>query len=465
MSDWLPDYLPSGSLKYVAIADALARDIQSGALKPGDRLPTHRELAYKLGVSISTASKAFAEATRRQHIHASVGRGSFVAPSAWSDRSRLDLDEDHAGGIDLSFNCPIVAAPHMKALADTLQAVAADRQSLALQGYHRPWTGIDAHRQAGAQWLERHGMRTHFETISITAGAQHAAAIVLGSLLSPGDSVVTEELTDPGVKLLCAHHRIRLKGLAIDEFGICPAALDAACREAKIRALFCIPNHHSPTLSVLPEERRKEIADIARRYDLLILENDVYGAFVENPPLAVASFAPERSFYFSSLSKIISPGLRLGFLAAPPGRAAELMTGFGSTCWMASHIMAEVGARWIREGTAERLASWQRQEMAYRNEMVRKILGRLDVTALASSLHVWLRLPEPWRADGFAKQLRGEGVWVTPAEAFAVGQGAAPQAVRISLGGATPSRSQLQQGLEILARALESRPAANFVIM
>jgi DNA-binding transcriptional MocR family regulator len=133
---------------------------------------------------------------------------------------------------------------------------------------------------------------------------------------------------------------------------------------------------------------------------------------------------------------------------------------------MATPILAEVGARWIREGTAERLVSWQRKEMmSFRNEMARKILGRFKITALASSLHAWLRLPEPWRADGFARQLRGGGVWVTPAEASAVGQGAAPQAVRISLGGATPSRSQLQQGLGILAKTLEAQPVTNFAIL
>jgi DNA-binding transcriptional MocR family regulator len=93
-----------------------------------------------------------------------------------------------------------------------------------------------------------------------------------------------------------------------------------------------IPRTFSATLSVLPEERRKEIAAIAKRYDLLIFENDVYGGFIDKPPPAIATYAPERSFYFCSFSKTISPGLRLGFLVAPVGRAAELITGLGATC-------------------------------------------------------------------------------------------------------------------------------------
>lgn len=314
-------------------------------------------------------------------------------------------------------------------------------------------------------WLERRGMPVHADNVILTAGAQHAASIVLAAVTSPGDVVLSEELTDPGIKLLCSHYRLNLHGIAIDEGGIVPAGLEQACRNAKVRALFCIPNHHSPTLSVMAEGRRKEIAAIAEAYDLAVIENDTYGGFLEKPPGALARYAPERSFYFTSLSKIISPGLRLGFLAAPSGKLAELTSGLGATCWMVPQISAEVGALWIREGTAEHLAAWQRKEMVQRHEIVRATLPAADFSALPSSLHVWLTLPDPWRAEGLAQQLRQRGVSVTPAEAFAVGQGAMPQAIRISLGGAAPSRTELRQCLEILAHTLAGRPMSSFVAM
>ena len=233
-------------------------------------------------------------------------------------------------------------------------------------------------------------------------------------MTSPGDVVLSEELTDPGIKLLCSHYRLNLHGIAIDEGGIVPAGLEQACRNAKVRALFCIPNHHSPTLSVMAEGRRKEIAAIAEAYDLAVIENDTYGGFLEKPPGALARYAPERSFYFTSLSKIISPGLRLGFLAAPSGKLAELTSGLGATCWMVPQISAEVGALWIREGTAEHLAAWQRKEMVQRHEIVRATLPAADFSALPSSLHVWLTLPDPWRAEGLAQQLRQRGVFESP---------------------------------------------------
>lgn len=464
MSEWLPDYIPTASRRYLEIADALASDIRRGVLKPGDRLPTHRDLAFRLGISINTISKAYALAARRQHVTSTVGRGSYVLSSAWSARARLDLDEDHAGEIDLSFNCPVLDGMHGAALADTLAQISTSPEMINLQEYHRPWTGMRSHREAAALWLERSGMPAKPDDVLITAGAQHASSVVLSSLTRPGDCVVTEELTDPGIKLLCAQQHLRLRGLAIDGMGIIPDAFEAACRAERVTTLVCMPNHHSPTLATMTEARRASLAGLAAQYDVTIIENDVYGAFIGGPLPALSRHAPERSFYLSSLSKIMSPGLRLGFLAVPSGRSADLLAGLGATCWMASPISAEIGSLWIRNGTAERLAAWQRAELAQRHGLVRAILGHLSIATLPTSTHAWLRLPEPWRADGLTKQLRSCGIWVTPSEAFAVGQGAAPQAIRISLGGSTKSREELRRGLELIAETLAGRPAPNFVI-
>jgi DNA-binding transcriptional MocR family regulator len=94
-----------------------------------------------------------------------------------------------------------------------------------------------------------------------------------------------------------------------------------------------------------------------------------------------------------------------------------------------------------------------------------QILEGYEYSALPTSLHLWLPLPDTWRAEGFVAQARLRGLAITPAEAFMVGHVAAPQAVRISMGGATPSRTELQRGLEIVAELLRERPAATYLVL
>jgi DNA-binding transcriptional MocR family regulator len=132
---------------------------------------------------------------------------------------------------------------------------------------------------------------------------------------------------------------------------------------------------------------------------------------------------------------------------------------------MASMIPADIATIWIRDGSAERLVAWQRQELARRQKLARQILIGHEYRALPSSLHLWLPLPATWRAEGFVAQARSRGLAVTPAEAFVVGHVASPQAIRISLGGATPSRTELQRGLEIVADLLRERPAATYLVL
>jgi DNA-binding transcriptional MocR family regulator len=185
----------------------------------------------------------------------------------------------------------------------------------------------------------------------------------------------------------------------------------------------------------------------------------VYRPFLEAAPPPIASFAPEISYYCTSLSKIIAPGLRIGFLTAPSGKADELVLGMGATSWMTPPLIAEVATQWIEDGTARRLVDWQRTELAERNRMAAEILDGFTCSALKSGLHIWLQLPDRWRAATLAQEARARDVLVTPADAFAIGWVNAPHAVRISLGGAT-GREALVAGLriivEILGRKVES---------
>lgn len=461
---WVPDYKTRPGRIYVALADAMADDIASGRLRPGERLPTHRELAWHLKLSVSTVSKAYALAARRHLIGGEVGRGTFVTARP-SDISRLEPNRAQSDLIDLTFNCPVQLAQQESAFASALRDIAGSERLPLLLPYHREWIGMPEHRQTASDWLARRGMRAFADDIVVVNGGQQAVSVILAALMEPGETIAAEELTDPGIKFLAANRHLTLKGLPIDEHGLVPEAFEAACRSGPLRALICCPNHQSPTLAVMPVERRQAIAAIAVKHDILLIEDDVYGGFIETALPAIASFAPEQSYYVTSLSKIVCPGLRIGYIAAPPGRARDLIPGLGATTWMAASLSAEIAYRWIEDGTADRLAGLQRDELRKRQALAAEILAGQSFRALSTSLHLWLDLPEAWRAESFVAQLRAQGVAVTPAEAFAVGHGSGRHAIRVSLGGATPSRPELQKGLEILGDLLRGRPAASYVVL
>lgn len=462
---WLPDYTGRSGRLYVAIADALADDIARGRLKPGERLPTHRELAWRLKLSVSTISKAYALAERRHLVAGEVGRGTFVVPRP-TDLSSVEPNRAQSDVIDLSFNCPVIFPEHEQSISLALRAMTESGRIASLIPYHRDWLGLPEHRAAAGRWLSHLGVSAQADDIVLVNGAQQAAAAILSALTEPGDTIGLEELTDPGIRFLAANRHLQTRSLPLDAQGVLPDGFEAACRDGALKLAFLIPTHHSPTLAVMSEERRREIAEIAARHNVTVIESDVYGGLVDPPSPPLATFAPEHCFYLTSHSKILAPGLRIGFIATPPGRAKDLIPGLAATTWMASLVSAQIASHLIENGAAARLAAQQRQELHRRQLLAAGILEGYEFRSLPTGFHIWLTLPEHWRAESFVATLKARGVALTPAEAFIVGQGPSPHAVRISLGGATQSRSELQRGLEAIAEVLrEKRSAASFLLL
>ncbi|MFO1056063.1 MAG: PLP-dependent aminotransferase family protein [Dongiaceae bacterium] len=459
MTIWQPDISALPGSRYVAIAEALAQDIEAGRLRAGDRLPTHRDLAYRLGVTVGTVTRAYNEAARRGLVGGEVGRGTYVrdhqrtvVPSLLAEPA---LPGDGGGVIDFSVNMSVPAEGE-RLLATTLAQLAGEPGLGALLGY-QPHRGAARHRAAGAAWLSRRGLSVEAERVIVTAGGQHAMLTVFAGLTKPGDLVLTEALTYPGMKSLAGMLQLRLQGIAMDADGLLPEALEAACRAGNPRALYCMPHLQNPTGSQMPVARREAIAAIASAHGVAIVEDDVYGFLGEALP-ALSSLAPDIGYYLTSTSKSLAPGLRIGYLTTPPGRQGAFVGAVRTSTWMAAPLMAEIATRWIEDGTADRLAADARAEASARQATARAALAGWRWLAHPTGFHGWLELPEPWRAEDLTAAARACGVLVAPASAFAVGRPAA-EAIRICLC-ATPSRAQLQRGLATVAELLASGPDA-----
>jgi DNA-binding transcriptional MocR family regulator len=455
---WNPDLTSFSGPRYLAIVSAIAEAVEHGQLKPGDKMPTHRDLADAVGVTTGTITRAYSEAAKRGLLVGETGRGTFVKANIFKDAFPSVPSTEDEDLIDLSLNIPplSVGDPLGKALTDTLSGLAARPGLSALFGY-QPATGLERHRAAGATWVARSGLSVDPQQVLICTGALHAMTVVFSTITKPGDSVFTESLTYPGMKNLAHLLHLRLKGLATDEEGIIPEAFEQACRNESARILYTIPTLQNPLGLVMPATRRREIAEIAMEHDVAIVEDNVHSFILPNQPPPLSSFAPDNSYYILSTSKSIAGGMRIGYLVAPRHMAESLATSLRATVWMAAPLMAEIASEWILDGTADRLVEQKRAEAAVRQSMAADVLAGFQLDAHPLSFHLWLHLPEPWRSNEFSAQLRRRGVVVTPAEAFVPGREEPPHAVRVCVG-APRSRTQLEKGLGIIRSVLQETP-------
>ncbi|ARU90258.1 PLP-dependent aminotransferase family protein [Pseudomonas sp. M30-35] len=447
----LKPFIRTGLPKYLAIGNALTEAINTGALVPGSKLPTHRELAETLGVSVQTVSNAYAHAEKQGAIYAQVGSGTFVRSrhvSHESDYLSIDEHEDPSRGIDLSTAHPVCTPRHVKLYRESLERLAREGRDDFITSFH-PTQGLTLHREVVCTWLAQQKLPANPDNLLFCNGAAHALTIAMATVLKPGDTVLCEQETGMLLMALAQTLHFKLKGLAIDDQGLLPEALEAACKQGGARVLFCTPTMNNPTTDTMGLERRQAIADLARKYDLTVVEDDVYGALQpdRHPPLS--AFIPERSFYATSLTKITLPGMRAGYLVTPPNMVHQAIGRLRSTTWMATLMPFEIASWWMQDGTLDRMVSFQQQELAARQALAREHLTACQFKADPNGMHIWAELPGHWSPEKFARRARQEGVMIFPAEPFLATPDRTNQHVRFSLG-AEQSRSRVEAGLSIL---------------
>ena len=441
--DWTPVLPDTPEPAYRRLAQSLARDVQAGRLPDGARLPTHRSLAHQLGVSIATVTRAYAEAEAQGLIASQVGRGSFVSAKAppVSD-----------GPVDLARNLPPLA-PAERRLSAALRDLA-KRPDLAEHLAYPSAGGAPSHRAAAARWMARWaaGFEPDPSRVILTAGAQQAVAVAMGAVVRPGEAVLCEAATFHGVKTLAAHMGYRLIPGAMDAEGLTPDALDRAGAQG-VKAAYVQPLQN-PTARLMGMGRRRDLAEIARRRSLMLIEDDLYGAFARpaaHPPLA--ALAPERTLYISGLSKTVAPGLRLGFLSTPPGEVFErCLEGLRAVAFGSPALGALVGEQWLQDGTAETIFEEVLGETRRRSRRALEVLGRrVEPPAVEASPHLWLPLDE-LTAERVAGRAARRGVSLTPPRAQVVAD-APVGGLRLCLGGPRDA-AELERGLQAVAWAL-----------
>lgn len=165
----------------------------------------------------------------------------------------------------------------------------------------------------------------------------------------------------------------------MDGYGVSPDQLERACRKFAPKMLFLTPTMHNPTTRTMPEERRRRIADIVLKYDLLLIEDDIYGLLPLESRLPISALVQDRAFYLTGTSKCLATGLRLGFVIAPERSVRDVAAAVQATSWMASSIMAEVVARWLEDGVIPEILQWHRREASRRQNIAEALLAGAEV--------------------------------------------------------------------------------------
>lgn len=456
MADWRPDLSQSDKPRYLAIADAIADDIAAGKLLIGDRLPPQRKLAKRLDIDFTTAARGYVEARKRGLIESKVGQGTFVRDKPRPRRASQALPPRP---VDLSMNLPPeIGDPELIA---RMQAGVdhVTRDIVALLRY-QGFGGTQADKDAASSWLGRRALVPAQERVFVSPGAHPALLGILTILARPGDTVLCEAITYPGIRSIAVQLGITLVGLVMDRDGIQPQAFIDACKKLKPKAIYLNPTLQNPTTLTVPDARRNAIVDIARRFNVPIIEDDAYGFIPEHGRghAPFAATAPDLTWHVAGLAKCIGAGLRAAYVVVPDTRSAwPFASALRSATVMASPITVALATRWIEDGTADTMLRFIRAETSARQKLVAEILPKGSYRGDPLSFNIWMPLPEPWTRAGFVQHMRSTGIGVVASDAFCVNSDL-PEAVRVCIGGPV-TRAQVRSALEFMAHSLEGPPS------
>jgi DNA-binding transcriptional MocR family regulator len=415
MTIWQPDLDRSKPL-YLAIADAMMRDVESGVLQKGTRLPPQRDLAWKLGVTLGTVTRAYKEAETRGLLEGEVGRGSFVRSRA-SVSGLSEPTAETANLMDLSHAIPppVVKSEEMDA---AMLSVMRDPRKLDLLDYAPP-EGFHLHRRVAIEWLKRSNIEVVEKDVVISAGAHLGLITVLEAIGEANEGVLAERTNYALLRTTFKNAHLNPVAVDMDADGMLPEALDRAAAENKARIIYLVPTIQNPTTCTMSARRREDIVTIARKRDLTIIEDDIFRLLDSRvQPPTFYQLAPERTFHITSLSKTLAPGLRIGFVVSPQGQDRILRSHVRNMAARTVGITGEIARYWIESGMAQTILERSRSELESRRNLFMEIFKGCNFRCEPGSPYAWLQLPEHWNANRFTQSLATRKIKVTPESAF-----------------------------------------------
>ncbi len=446
------------------IVSILRQRIENGELRPGDKLPTQRDMAWEFQCSLGTVTRAYNDLERRGLTYGEVGRGTYVAASD-EQAHRLNplasFTPDYSwepGAADLSLNRffhPETAMAFSKAFTHLGQ-----RTPYPSYNDYIDTKGRIGDLHVAQTWIEELlGVILPLEQLIVTQGAQAGLFLTMQALATPGDVIATEAFGYPGIKAAAHEAGLKIQAVEMDEYGMLPESLDAICKRSNVKLLVTNPTDHNPTGTTLPKSRREQIIQIARRNNVIIVEDGVYAPFQMAKHLSFFELAPDISIYITSFSKVFSPSLRVGYIVAPEALVPMLVSSSKAISWTTSAITLDIVEHLVNSGVISRQKRLLIEEGNSRFTMALGILGQW-INPVHHPIpgflpHLWIRMPGTTTPSEFISIARDNGVGVIGGDRFAMSKTLDDHYVRVCLM-ALPSFDLLQSALEKLAGILKS---------
>lgn len=439
--------------RYRRLADAIRAAVQQGLVPAGARLPAERALADRLLVSRTTVVNAYGLLRDDGVVESRRGSGTSVRaqgpagdlPAAFRAPMLARLVDERSPRIDLSIGSPVNPALVSEPL-DLEAAVA-----LAPPHGFTP-LGLPALRACVAAKYADEGVPTVVDEVMITSGAQGALSLVARGLVTPGDRVLVEAPSYPGALETFSRAGASMGSVEMDEAGMRPDALERALERGGVRLVVLVPTCHNPTGIVMPEGRRREIVELARRHEVTLLEDGTLSdvRFAGPAPSPLVGHAPDLVLSVGSLSKIGWGGLRVGWLRAPSATILRLAR-LRAADDLGGPVFAQAVALRLLERLPE-LVDVRREEARERLETLasalRERLPEWEFSEPRGGYSLWVRLPHG-SGDEFAQVALRHGVAVAAGSATALDDEFIDR-IRISY---SPPPERLRAAVERLERA------------
>ena len=473
---------------YRQIADGVRTAALDGRLPPGHRLPPTRDLARQLGVNRNTVVAAYETLAEEGWVRSHTGRGTFLVPrpgasaepghpaetQRWFSAFSLSAEGAAQSGLGTIFSMvvepgsaiPFVGSypaaelipvePFRHALSRAL-----DRHGVEALSYG-PTAGYAPLRETVAQRMRAKGMPATADDVLITNGAQQALELVFRAFVERGDAVAIEEPTYTGALSVLGALGARVVGIPMDQEGIRPDLLSIAMERHRPRLIYVQPTFQNPTTRVTSEGRRRELLALANRYRCPIVEDDWAGDLrFEGPdlPSLHALDSGQHVIYLSTFSKMLMPGLRLGWLAAPPPVMDRLIELKRLQDCGTSPLLQTALDVFLREGGLD--VHLERVRPAYRTRrdaMVEALERHFPEDARferpLGGLFVWVRLSPAIDGGDLFVAAKQRGVLYSRGELFHT-DGSGGSAMRLTY--SAVSEEQIAEGVAILGRLIHER--------
>lgn len=457
---WCPDVSQSHGPKYLALTRALRDAIRDGTLAANAQLPTVRDLAWAMKVTPGTVARAYQLATQEGLLAATVGRGTFVAAMGPQMGPKQSMFQDRIGD---AHSGPVDLRPPL--LPDVGQSVAFAAAMRAVGGRHDiDWLDYTTQRtemplrQAVCDWVSDRDLGPFGPMdVALTNGGQNAVlCIFLCCLRGERPVVLVEDLAFSGFRHAARLARADVVGVELDDQGMLPQALEAACLRHRPQVLCLTPDAQNPTTARMGAARRAEIIAIARKHDLQVIEDCCYSTADHSIP-TLRALAPERVWQVGGLAKSLSAALRFGYIICPAGMGEAGRLTAQHSFFALSRPLSEMVLHLMQSGVAQDLRARVLDEVAERARLFVSLLGTQFLAWQDGLPFLWLTLPSGWRASTYARMAEGQGVLVRTADEFALNTGRAPNAVRIAIAG-NMERARLETAMGVLRRLLDSPP-------